>query len=188
MYSAKIVRQGGVTMSETTATAWVMPAVIGLVIGAGGAGTPLFYLKAQATKQLSAVTAELTATSSSVGALTKRVQELEAERSALQSQMTDQQKMAQELAKPDLPIQLSVRKGILDAGYVLTIRNVTAKEIAVNATFGGPSGAEQTRRLVLPPNGVREVGESEGWAFSSRDAVTLKNPNYRDIIYMVPVF
>jgi hypothetical protein len=175
-------------MPEETATPWVMPAVIGLVIGAVVAGSPLFYLKAQAIKELNAATAELTAASSSVVALTKQMQELEAERNALQSQMTDQQKMAEELAKPDLPIQLSVRKGILDAGYVLTIRNVVAQEIAVNATFGGPSGAEQTRRLVLPPNGVREVGESEGWAFSSRDAVTLRNPNYRDLIYMVPVF
>lgn len=92
----------------------------------------------------------------------------------------------QPFSKPDLPLQLSFRKGFFDAGIVLTVRNVSREQVAVIADFGGAAGGSESRRIVIPANGAREVGDSEGWAFTAGDSVTLKNAEYRDLTQTVP--
>lgn len=142
-------------MSETKTM--IRPSVFGFIAGAILVGAPLAYVNSKIAR----------------------------ERDALRSQVQTQAVAAQELAKPDLPVQVSFRRGILASGYVLALRSFSSQELVLNVSFRG-SGSAQARRLVIPANAVREVGESEGWAFTARDTVEVSNPNFRSRSYTVP--
>jgi hypothetical protein len=98
----------------------------------------------------------------------------------LQAGITQLQQERVQLGKRDLPVQVSFRHGVLSAGLVLTLHNVSRSELAVSASFSREGASPQSRQLVLPPDGVREVGEREGWAFVTGDTVVLTNPSFRE--------
>lgn len=175
--------------------------VVGVIVGAAGAGVPLFMkardLEAQVTSltrerdtaQLALANAQtdLTSVQTDLTSAKQQLQQQQAVAASTQEQLQQQQAVTAELSKPTLPLQLSVRRGILDAGLVLTIRNVSAQEVAVMAKIQSVGGEGGQKRIVIPPNVAREIGESEGWAFTARDTVTLSSPGYQDMIYMVPM-
>jgi hypothetical protein len=84
-----------------------------------------------------------------------------------------------QLAKPDLPVRVGLRRALLASGLVLTMQNASGSDLPITATFGRPGAAPQTRELVLPANGVKQIGENDGWAFAAGDSVVLSNPNFR---------
>lgn len=181
---------------ETTRGRSLAPALIGVlagaVVGAAGAGVPLFMkskeLEAQLTSLTNANGVLVAERDSARLAVVNAEQQLQAERTNAEQELAQQRALTEELAKPTLPLQLSVRKGWVDAGFVLTIRNVATQEVAVMAKFESPGGGAGQKRIVIPANGIKEVGETEGWAFSSRDSVTLSSAGYQDMIYMVPMY
>jgi len=172
---------------------------VGALVGSAGVGIPLFMKARELEAQLAALTVTNTALQgerdSTRLALANAQQQILAERdskqvaiAAAEQELQQQRALTEELAKPTLPLQLSVRRGWVDAGYVLTLRNVSLEELAVMAKFESPGGGTAQKRIVVPASGIREVGETEGWAFSSRDTVTLSSAGYQDTIYMVPVY
>lgn len=181
---------------------WLLPAVGGIVIGAVLAGAPLSYKVMGLQEQLGATSraaneAALTAHNKLVGVqaqLDATAQQLDAELESARAtaastarELEQQRELSVELAKPEIPLQLSVRRGFVDSGYVLQIRNPTADDIVAAATFQSPNG-QKLNRLVVNANLAKELGESEGWAFASRNTVTLRVPGHRDLIYMVPLY
>lgn len=195
---------------ELQSRRWIGPALIGVLVGAVLAGAPLGYFTSSLKAQLQATSEAASKATADAQANIGRLQsELEASRAlaaaagqALELQrivntessataaqeLEEQRALSKELAKPEIPLQLSVRKGIIDAGYVLMIRNPTGQDIIVAAFIQSPTGQSIERRLVIPANLGKNIGESEGWAFTSRDTVTFKSPGYQDLIYMIPQY
>ena len=195
---------------ELRSRSFIGPAVIGVLVGAVLAGAPLGYFVSTLKNQHQATSeAASKATAAAQANIVRLQSELETSRSlaaaagqALEIQravntessattareLTEQRALVEELSKPEIPLQLSVRKGLVDAGYVLMIRNPTAQDIIVAAFIQSPTGQAIQRRLVISANLGKNIGESEGWAFTSRDTVTLKSPGYQDLIYMIPQY
>jgi len=98
---------------------------------------------------------------------------------ATRNQLARLQMQSNELAKPDLPVRVGLRRALLASGLVLTMQNASGSDLPITATFGRPGAAPQTRELVLPANGVKQIGENDGWAFAAGDSVVLSNPNFR---------
>jgi hypothetical protein len=111
----------------------------------------------------------------------QEVVHLQDEISRLQSANSQLQAQRVELVKPDLPISVSVRNAIFSTGLVVTLKNTSASDLAVTGEIRRPGAPSQTRELVISANGVREIGEREGWAFVVGDSIVLSNPQFRDI-------
>jgi hypothetical protein len=93
---------------------------------------------------------------------------------------------AVQLAKPDLPLNVNFRRGVVASGLVLTMRNVSRADLPVIARFAGHGAQSQLFRFVIPANGAKEFGGLEGWAFTPGDSVILRNPDFREISRTVP--
>jgi hypothetical protein len=109
----------------------------------------------------------------------KYTMDLRSEIIATRNQLARLQMQSNELAKPDLPVRVGLRRALLASGLVLTMQNASGSDLPITATFGRPGAAPQTRELVLPANGVKQIGENDGWAFAAGDSVVLSNPNFR---------
>jgi hypothetical protein len=106
---------------------------------------------------------------------------LQSEVTRLQTANSQLQAQRVELVKPDLPVSVSVRHAIFGAGLVVALKNTSPSDLAVTGEFRRPGAASQTRELVIPANGAREIGEREGWAFVVGDTIVLSNPQFRDL-------
>jgi type II secretory pathway pseudopilin PulG len=182
-------------MNEDTSKgrAWLMPALLGLVVGSAISGAPLGYHVMQLQTRLTAaiataaqLQAENVQLQSAKSQLDADRRQLQAERDVMSLELQSQHAHAVELAKPDLPLQLSFRHALVASGLVLTIRNPSSTELPVVAQFTGSGARSQAFRLVIPSNGAKDVGGLEGWAFSPGDSVSLSNPNYRVLNQTVP--
>jgi hypothetical protein len=128
--------------------------------------------------------AQVEASRSDLEASARRVQEerdaTRAQVQFAQAEIHAQQERALELAKPDLPVRVALRRALLGAGQVLTVQNVSSSDLPITADLGRADAPSQTRELVIPHNGIREMGEQQGWAFLVGDSVALRNPRFRD--------
>lgn len=182
--------------------------VLGLV--AVGVGAYAFTQHSEATAlatQLAAATADAkqahdTASnlSAQLATMTKDVEQVRAEAAGLQNQVqatetqataeqhqlqTTEAKLAAE-ARPDLPVNLSFRKGLISAGLVGVFRNTSSKELEFTLDLVSPATGQHVRRaIVLNPNGFFEIGAKEGWAFAPGQRITLNNPAYRPVMRTV---
>lgn len=105
----------------------------------------------------------------------------------MQQLVSDANARIQELAKRDLPISVSFRPALLGSGLVATFKNNSGQALEFAAEFSS-SATNQERRtnLVIPANGVHEMGYTEGWSFAAGQHVRLSNTNFRTIEYTVP--
>lgn len=196
----------GVSEHASRSRGWVGPMLLGLAIGAGAAGAPLAYrvLSVQAKlretaksasearanngKAIAQLQAKLKESRKDSARVQAQLVKLRTTASSTAKQLKEQRALSAELAKPAIPLRLSVRKAFLDSGYVLQIRNPTPNDIEVAATFKSVDGHKMQRRLVIDANGATEIGQSQGWAFAPKDVATFKMPGHKDLIYMIPVY
>lgn len=93
----------------------------------------------------------------------------------------------QQASKRDLPVSVSFRSALLGSGLVAAFKNNSSRTLEVAAVFNSPgTGQQKQTNLVIPPNGVQEIGYAEGWAFAAGNHVTLTNSEFRPIEYVVP--
>lgn len=180
-------------MVSTQQNKWLVPLIVGLLIGAVASGAPLWYKTTQLQAQLAAGAASITqlqADKSRLQAeqaqLRDAQQQLQAQAQSEQAVIQAQQVRAAELAKPDLPIQVSFRHALVSQGLVLTMRNHSATSLEVLIQFTGSAARSPVYRILIPTNGVKEFGGMEGWAVNQGDLVTIINPNYRPIRVRAP--
>jgi flagellar hook-basal body complex protein FliE len=167
--------------------------LVGLVVGAGAAGVPL-YQKLNATQlqlsttqqKLTDTTQQLAATKQQLTSATLQVLQLQQQANAssqqvseLQQEQTHLQTQAVELAKPDLPVTVTVRPVLLGTGKTLEIHNLTTTPLPITAVFGRDGFPSETKELVVPAHFQLVVGAQQGWTFLSGDSVSLTNPRYR---------
>ena len=86
----------------------------------------------------------------------------------------------QRVAKPDMPISVSMREALIGDGLVAQFTNNSNRFIAVVATFTNPTTNQHlTARLDISPNSTKEIGHLEGWTFVSGDQILLEHNDYK---------
>jgi hypothetical protein len=92
-----------------------------------------------------------------------------------------------EAEKPSLPVALSFRTALFGSGLVAIFKNTAPTSLEVAAVFSSQSTGQQRQvNLVIPPNGIQEIGHAEGWAFIAGQHIRLTNNRYRPAEYDVP--
>jgi hypothetical protein len=92
-----------------------------------------------------------------------------------------------EVAKPDLPVMVSFRPALLGSGLVAVFKNTNSTQLEVAATFSSAAtGIRRGANLVIPGNGMQEIGYAQGWTFAAGQHIRLTNGEYRPAEYQVP--
>jgi hypothetical protein len=92
-----------------------------------------------------------------------------------------------EAVKPNLPVVINFRPAILGNGLVAVFRNTSSSQLEVAAAFSSEAtGMRRGANLVIPGNGVTEVGYAQGWAFAAGQRIHLTNSEFRPAEYQVP--
>jgi uncharacterized protein YaiL (DUF2058 family) len=157
-----------------------------VAVGVGGYAYMQYSAATTLTAQLAATTAD--SQQARAEAATLRDQLL-----AAQNQVSNEQQklrsteanLAAEV-RPDLPINLSFRRALLNPGLVAVIRNTSGRELEITLDVeSSVTGQHARRAVVINPNGVWEFGAQEGWPFAPGQRITLNNPAYRPIVQVV---
>lgn len=118
------------------------------------------------------------------------VSELEATQAKLtetQLQLQDKEAQLAEVSKPELPVVVTFKSSLSGAGLVGVFKNTSVSPIEVAAVFSSPAtGGKRAANLVIPPNGVKEIGHVEGWPFAAGQHIQLMNNRFRPVEYDVP--
>jgi len=118
------------------------------------------------------------------------VEQLEATQARLtETELQLQEKQAQlaEVTKPELPVVVSFKASLSGSGLVGVFKNTSVSPLEIEAVFSSPAtGGKRAANLVIPPNGVKEVGHVEGWPFAAGQHIHLMNNRYRPVEYDVP--
>lgn len=116
-----------------------------------------------------------------------RVNSLERSLQQAQQQLLTTHDQLMQATKPDLPVSLGFRPALLGSGLVGVFKNTSSSSLEVAAIFSSPAtGSRQEANLVIPPNGVKEIGHAEGWPFAPGQHIKLTNNRYRTAEYEVP--
>ena len=136
--------------------------------------------------QLGAVAKDAEQAHSEAAGLQNQVQATEAQAAAEQQQLqTTEAKLAAE-TRPDLPVNLSFRKALLNTGLVGVFRNTSSQELEFLVDLNSPATGRHIRKsVVLNPNGFLEIGAQQGWPFAPGQRILLNNPAYRPRAYTV---
>lgn len=87
----------------------------------------------------------------------------------------------------EVSVRIGFRKALLSSGNVAAFTNTSGQAIAIDAEIERPSSAKRrTFSLTLDPGQTKEIGEREGWAFLSRDAITVSQPEHKALRFVVP--
>lgn len=140
----------------------------------------------QAHDSASSLSAQLAAVSKDAEQAHSEAAATEAQATAEQQQLqTTEAKLAAE-ARPDLPVNLSFRKGLLSAGLVGVFRNTSSQELEFVLDLESPATGRHVRKsVVLNPNGFMEIGAQQGWPFAPGQRIILNNPAYRPRAFTV---
>jgi hypothetical protein len=140
----------------------------------------------QAHDTAASLSAQLAATTKDAAQAHSEAAATEAQAAAEQQQLqTTQAKLTAE-TRPDLPVSLSFRKALLNAGLVGVFRNTSGKELEFTLDLESPAtGRHVHRAIVLDPNGFFEIGAKEGWLFAPGQRIMLNNPEYRPVLRTV---
>jgi hypothetical protein len=152
----------------------LLPLLLGVAGGAFIVGAPLGRYTMSLKTAFDSSQNQTSQLQKEILQLQTQVDQLRVANSQLQAQRT-------ELMKPDLPVTISVRHALVSVGLVVGFRNTSATDLAVTGEFRRAGATLQTRELVIPANGVREIGEHEGWAFVVGDSIVLTNPRFRNL-------
>jgi hypothetical protein len=91
-----------------------------------------------------------------------------------------------DLAKPDLPVKVWVRRAAPGGGLVAQIHNFGAKELVLAVTSPGAAGGQQNEwHTVIAPNATQVVGKDAGWALVPGDELALEAEGFRPMSFAV---
>jgi hypothetical protein len=94
------------------------------------------------------------------------------------------------LAKPDLPIEVTVRKSLLDnTTLVVIIKNNSNKDLQMRIQRTNKSYREKTwaEKIRVPANTTKEFGTLElGWQWLPQEEVTISHPKYKSYQGSIP--
>jgi hypothetical protein len=94
---------------------------------------------------------------------------------------------AQLAARRDVPVRITFRKALLSSGNVAVIANICDEPIAISANVERPSSGQRgSFALTIDPGSVKEIGEREGWAFISKDVITVSQADHRELTFVAP--
>lgn len=87
----------------------------------------------------------------------------------------------------EVSVRIGFRKALLSSGNVAVFTNTSGQAIAIDAEIERPSSAQRrTFLLTLDPGQAKEIGEREGWAFLSRDTITVSQPEHKPLRFVAP--
>jgi hypothetical protein len=113
--------------------------------------------------------------------------QLKASLEAATQQITQTQQQVAQLQKKDLPVTLNFRKALLGPGLVAMFKNNSSTPLEVAAELSSQStGERRTVNLVIPANGIEQVGFQQGWPFAAGQHIVLENGAYRSLEFTVP--
>jgi hypothetical protein len=171
------------TSSEGSATRrWKLTAaLLSLVVVCLGAWGALQFKKTEELSRSVATAQEQLAQTQA------RLTDAESRLAAVASKLAAKEVQLAEVAKPDLPVSVSFRAALLGSGLVAMFKNHSSRPIEVAAEFSSTvTGANRSANLVLEPNGLKEIGHAEGWAFAVGQHIRLTSSQFRPAEYEVP--
>lgn len=82
--------------------------------------------------------------------------------------------------KQKIPVAVTFRNSALGNGLVTIYTNQSTEPLILYVTVKNATYAPKTFRVDLPPNGSRELGHLEGWAFNYGDLITVVMPGHEN--------
>jgi hypothetical protein len=84
-------------------------------------------------------------------------------------------------------VSLSFRRSLLGNGLVAVFRNNGGQTLELAATFSSPAtGQRRETQIIIPSGMVKEIGQQQGWEFTSGHQIALNNGQFRPALYVVP--
>jgi hypothetical protein len=91
------------------------------------------------------------------------------------------------VSKPPVPVVVTYRNSLVGVGQVAVFSNQAPTQLTVTVDFVSKDKSRRKAAAVdLPPNGTREAGWAEGWAFEPGDTVTVSHSDYSPRTYVTP--
>jgi hypothetical protein len=161
------------THVSTDRKSW-LPVLVGVAVGVVIAGAPMYYINQQIKDQVSQLDAQSAKDMDTIAEL----------RATIHNQQVVGEAHDQQLAKPDLPLELSFRPKLFAGSGVLFlhIRNASHSVVAASMSTMRSGIPTQQRVFEFPPD--REVILNTT-PFTSGDTVTLTSPDYRQMVASV---
>lgn len=82
--------------------------------------------------------------------------------------------------KQKIPVSVTFRNSALTNSLVTIYTNQSTESLILYVTVKNTSYGPKTFRVDLPPNGTRELGHLEGWAFNYGDLITVVMPGHEN--------
>jgi hypothetical protein len=164
---------------------WLVPSVVGLVVGIAVAGGPLGYMVSQLQGQVAQLKTQAAADAATASATVAQLRTSLASDAdkitQLQATTATQSAQEQQLAKPDLPVEVSFRRPLLAKSGPAEMYVLNASPGMLTVTLEVRSEGVQSAPAVyqLAPNRAQRI---EQWKFNPGDKVRLSNPGFRSIV------
>lgn len=105
----------------------------------------------------------------------------EAQKASAEAVQEAQAKLA-EAERPDLPVRIGFRRGLLGRGIVMVLQNNSGKSLDIETDLqDGTAHTHAGRAVTLDPNKVQRFGKAEGWNLAPGTIVRLSNPQFRPL-------
>ena len=117
----------------------------------------------------------------------EQLESVQAHLNEAQSQLMDTQRQLADATKPVLPVTVTFKKSLSGSGLVGVFKNSSVAPLEIAAVFSSPeTGGKRAASLVIPANGVKELGHVEGWPFAAGQHIQLMNNGYKAVEYDIP--
>jgi hypothetical protein len=108
-----------------------------------------------------------------------------AQQQALMQQAKERER---DLAKPDLPVKVWVRKASAGAGLVPQMHNFGTQALALAiSTHSTVHGPQEVWHTVIAPNATQVIGADPGWALAPGDDLELDADGFRQMTFHIRV-
>jgi hypothetical protein len=88
-----------------------------------------------------------------------------------------------EAAKREVPVSVRFRAALIGSGYIAVISNNSGRSIAIKIKISRSSVERKTYETVLDGGASKEIGEDEGWAFVSGDAISIEQDGHKSLTF-----
>jgi hypothetical protein len=92
------------------------------------------------------------------------------------------QQRERDLAKPDLPVKVWVRRAPALGGLVGQVHNFGSVDLAVAVTVhSAATGQQNVWQATIPPNATQAIGKDPGWVLAVGDSLHLQSDGFRPL-------